>query len=146
MLFALLLSSCGGDDPSARRTSQVVTKPGYLERANAICAAAAGQTRTLAGSTFGKLGRPPSEREQTAYEHRARALQERTLARLRALAAPTGDERRVASIYDAFEGALRELARVPAGKPGPASAPSVDRFERLASAYGLDRCAGGAGG
>lgn len=134
------VTGCGERKEPVGPTPPPYPRSRYVERVNAACAQLARRTRTLAERSLG--AGPPSRGEARAYERRAMALQRGELTRLRALPRPPGDAGRISAIYDAWEAALRDLARLPPDRPGGRVPASVERFRRLAGAYGLRACAG----
>jgi hypothetical protein len=141
--FAAGLAGCGDDGGSGPNEDQALTKEQYVERANSICARLGVESEKLAEETFGDLGRRPTEEELEAYERKARELRRQTLADLRALPVPEGDEDEVAAIYDELERVIDELEAVPPSTPGEPGDVSLDRFRELANDYGLMECGGG---
>ena len=135
-LVVAAATGCGGDGPA---------KPKYVERANAVCARASERIDALPQPELpeaGGAGTEAFEREEAAYLRKAAAVQRDTLAELRAIPRPAGDEQRLAALYDELERAITALERLPADEPGdPADDPTKD-FERRARAYGLTGCTG----
>lgn len=142
LALAALASACGEKQEPIDGPASPPSRQQYLQRANAICVQLGRETRQLAERSFGRA--PPSGRALRDYERRAQDLQDRRLGQLRALQPPAGDGPRVGAVYDAWETARRDLARLPADKPGTRTPPSVERFQQLAAAYGLRDCAGAA--
>lgn len=143
LVLGSLLASCGEKQEPAGGPPPPTTRAQYVKRANAICLQLGREIRELAERSFGAA--PPTGKTLRDYEQRARALQQRRLAQLRALPPPPGDQARLGAIYDAWEAVLRDLARV-RDRPGVRPPPSVERFRRLAGGYGLRDCAGAADG
>lgn len=142
-LLVLTPAACDvRDTPVAQQetaeTSTAMSEDDYVERANALCAELGREIERLAEESFDDLGRAPTREQERAYHRQSIELQQQTLAQLRALPPPEGDEETVERIYDQFERALEEL-----GSPSPSrdAAASVRRFDELAKAYGLRACA-----
>lgn len=137
------LAACGADGATEPDGAQTLTKEQYVERANAVCAQLGVESEKLADAMLGDLDRQPTEEELEAFEKEAAALRRQTLADLRALPAPEGDEEEVAAIYAELERVLEELEGLPAASPGQPGEVSLDRFRELATDYGLTECGGG---
>lgn len=143
IVFMVGLGACDDDGVTGTNGDQALTREQYVERANALCARLGSDSEELADETFGGLDRQPTEEELQAYQRKATALQRETLADLRGLPAPEGDEEQVAAIYDELERVLEQLEAVPVSSPGEPGDVSLDRFRRLANDYGLTECGRG---
>lgn len=133
-----------GGGGTERNGESSLSKEDYLARANALCVSLGEDSERLADDSVGGLDRQPTEEELRAYDRRATELQRKTLADLRALPAPEGDEETVAAIYDELELVLDQLEAIPVSSPGQPGDVSLDRFRPLANDYGLTECAEGA--
>ena len=143
VVLAAGLSGCNDDGATEMTRDDALSKEEYVERANALCAELATETKKLAEESFEGLERQPTEEELRDYQRRATELQRNTLVDLRALWPPEGDEAPVAAIYDELERVLDELEAVPAASPGQPGDVSLGRFQELANDYGLTECAQG---
>lgn len=144
MLLGVGLSACSSGGGTERNGESSPSKEDYIARANALCVSLGEDSERLADESFGGLDRQPTEEEVRAYDRRATELQRKTLADLRALPAPEGDEETVGEIYDELELVLDQLEAIPVSSPGQPGDVSLDRFRGLANDYGLTECAEGA--
>jgi len=145
VLAPLAIAACGEkQEDTTPTTSAALTKQEFVAEANKICEQTTGKidrasSKFFADAPAGKEA-PPDEVAQFARRTAFPAI-ESGISRIRALGAAVGDEDEVEALLDAAEQDLGKLEQDPAevapGAPGPALA----RFDELAGAYGLDKCA-----
>ena len=136
-----LIAGCGGgggDETTASSTGPL-TKDAYIARADQICAQG-----TL---TVGQAGREQFGSSQPTKEQAVQFGQdvvvpslEDTLAKLRALEPPAGDQTATSSIYDALEQAVDKLKQDPELFVESSQGSAFDRANQLAQAYGFKQC------
>ena len=143
-----IIAGCGGggDPSSTSSATPVIAKASYVRRAKAICKGALDRTLTegvaLLKRTEKTTGKSPKEAQQELISTWLAPMLEKTVASLRALGAPSGDEDRVDGIYKALEEVI-ELAKA---EPSRYLYEQVNakhpyrKAERLATAYGIPEC------
>ena len=125
LAFVLVGAACGDD--------AALSKDEYLAQANAICEDANAQFEAIA-LEFANLpdaSNPEGFAEpwMADFIGQVTAVLEEQLADLRALAAPEGDEDRLAAIYDDLEAVTRAIPQLAAA----AAAGDLDAVEQLTS-------------
>lgn len=137
LLFALVaclaLAGCGGGDETT-----ALTKAEYVAKANAICVnekkALEGEIEQYSEDRNLKYREPSAKVIEDVAEEVLLPSLERRIRKLKALAAPQGDEGEVAAIIAAAEKGLQaEPQLLISGK-------SFDKAEKLATQYGLHEC------
>jgi hypothetical protein len=142
----LIAAGCGGgggDDNSSTSSGSTsagpLSKAEYIAKGDQICAQG-----TL---VIGQAGR---EQFGTSQPSREQAIQfsqdtvvpslEDTLAKLRALEPPSGDQAKTAAIYDALEDGLNKLKDNPDLFVASDAGGAFDQANQLAQAYGFKQC------
>ena len=111
-------------------------------QANAICKQGGDEIDEAATEAFGKSRPSPEEIEQFTTETLVPNVQQQ-IDDLSALGAPEGDEAQVQEILDSAQSALEEVEADPTGvTEQPNGDDPFAETNRLATAYGLDECAG----
>jgi hypothetical protein len=148
--LAALLVTAGLAACSETNATAAVSKDEYLAAANTICVELNQERERVVAESFSALDRPPTVAELQAFAGTFAPIFRSKLDAMREIEAPAGDERTVDAIYDAGErvaAGIEQLATDPTlatrmietdeDVPGAADA------DRLASEYGLTKCADG---
>jgi hypothetical protein len=146
--LALAASGCGDDDDSgsATTTTTALTKAEFIREANRICKKQDDKIERASQQFFADAPNdqepPPSEVAQFGEKTVFPAIQDE-IDRVEALGAPAGDEDEVKQMLDAAKSGLADLEAHPDQLEKGGAASSFEEYQKLASAYGLDQCAGG---
>ena len=149
----IVLAGCGGGDDTSSTSAGAsgtsgeqgasLTKSEFLAQGNAICENG-NQEIQAAGKKLFTQSQPPSaaEQEKFATDTLIPSIQEQ-IDGIKALTPPAGDEDQVNAITDAAQSALDKAKADPAllTDQGGQSDPFAEA-NKLANAYGLDKCAG----
>ena len=135
---ALALSACGGDSGSS--------KSAFIEEADAICRDAAEQVGPIAEEEFGE-GEPTAE-EVLALVERLIPLQRETIADVRALDKPEGEEGVINDLLDQADAAAdRAERKIDTPQAAVAAVKAVDtpqdpfyESNQAMAAYGFEDC------
>ncbi len=152
VMLALAAAACGSD-------AEALSKPEYVEQADAICQRANDQLEPLFETFYADLEEqgvdpetePPSDSVFVAYQAMMTELADvwgGSLEDLRALAAPEGDENQLERLYDDFETALEDAVRISdaAAEGGSAEREAMEQTDPFhdvntrARVYGLAVC------
>jgi hypothetical protein len=130
----LAASACGGGEGSSGAAS--LPKPVYVKRAHAICKK--GRDYRAAALRAANRGLKPGQAlsERAARQYLSGVVIpsfQQTLAKLRSLPAPAGDQEKVMAYLKAFEGGIGELKNEP-------FSPKLQRATELMAEYGLTDC------
>ena len=136
VLIAGSIGVLGATVANARVTSSA-RKDAYIEKADAICT----KTQKKTDAIVEDAGFSPTDTEARARADKVVGLAQAEAVKLRALAPPAGDAKRVTRIFDAMEAAWAEVALRPSSltdEPSP-----LAKATKLASAYGFEVCGRG---
>lgn len=146
VVAALVVAGCGGDDGNDTTTSSTssLTKQQFVREANQICKQTDDKIERASKQFFADAPpdeeAPPAEIEQFAKQTALPAIEDE-IDRIRALGAPQGDEDEVKAILDAAQEGLDKLEQDPDEIAQGGAAPALEKFDKLAGDYGLDKCA-----
>lgn len=153
LLLAGLAVGCGGDDGKDRPSGGTdgtgtgaaagLTKAQFIERGDAICAAAdkridAAATKLRQSST--KTGTLPIEQVVKFLTHSTMPAYERMLIGLRNLSPPKGDEQRIDAFMASVAGAIDAVKANPNKYAKRTTADPFDDANGRAKAYGFRVC------
>ena len=134
----LLLASCGGDSGPS--------KDEFIEEADAICAEGLEQTQRLVATSFSNPQLPTAE-EVLALVQQLVALNRDTVAEVRSLEMPEGDEDEINALLDMADQALDEASTVQDPRQAVAMVQSADTPQdpfyatnQAFARYGFDEC------
>lgn len=151
LLFALLLLSvaiagCGGDDDDGSGLS----KEDYIARADAVCTDANEKEIALGTPAAGDREHP--KYKEPRFQRKFLAIGRETLADLRKLEPPEGDEDEVAKIISSLErlyAALADRFAALRADDGPAATAAISAYDlaytdvgSAAGGYGIVACQG----
>jgi hypothetical protein len=134
LLFALLVSGCGGSDDEA------LSKSAFVKQGNAICQEATEEREKMLAD-FVKTADPNGNKEELQEKAVTQILPiyEEAAVKIEDLGAPAGDEAKVEAIVDAMEEAAAKV------EANPQSAAVGDlpfrKANKAAESYGLKACA-----
>lgn len=141
---ALAVAACGDDDGGSTTTTSTLTKGQFVREANKICQQTDDKIERASKKFFADAPAdeeaPPSEIAEFAQKTAFPAI-EGEISRIRALGAPASDEDEVKAMLDAAEEGFEKLKQNPDEIASGAAAPALEKFDKLAGDYGLDKCA-----
>ena len=143
MLVAGVAAGCGGDDTDAPAKRDALTKAEFVERADALCAAADRRIEAEAAklrSSAKKTGTLPSRTVVRFLEQSSIPAYERMLLGLRDLTPPKSDEQRVDGFVASVAGAIDAVKQNPQKYARRTTADPFDDANKRARAYGLKVC------
>ncbi len=123
------LAGCGGGGGP-------LSRPEFIERANAICTRAAAEERSLVPPTFRSL--PLANRSTYVESVQVKSI-EKELRRLKAISPPLGDGKQIQAIWKQTEKGLKD-AKLDPLDPLVKETDPFARANRLARRYGLEAC------
>ncbi len=138
-----LIAGCGGgggsDNDTSASSTGPVTKDAYIKRGDQICAQG---TLTIGQAGREQFGSSQPTQDQAVQFGQATVVPslEDTLAKLRTLDPPPGDEAKTSAIYDALEQGIDQLKKNPDLFVASNQGGAFDRANRLAQAYGFTQC------
>lgn len=153
-LLAVAVAGCGGSS-KPKSNSSGATKAQYAASANGICKSAAAQTGPLIhqialGAASLVTGGAGAAQQIASLLNRARADAAASLAKLRALAQPAGDHKRIEKFLTPLEGIVAAMGQAVTALRGgqgvaavpmlQAAQPLVGQVKSAAQAYGLSDC------
>jgi hypothetical protein len=144
LVGGLIAAGCGGGDDgndtsSAATSSGPLSKSEYIAKGDQICAQG---TLVIGQAGREQFGTSEPTRDQVIQFSQDTVVPslEDTLAKLRALEAPSGDEAKTAAIYDALEEGLNKVKENPDLFLESDAGGAFDEANRLAQAYGFKQC------
>jgi len=146
--LALAAAGCGDDDDSSSSTTTTtaLTKTEFIREANRICKQQDKKIERASRQFFADAPNdeepPPKEVAQFGEKTVFPAIQDE-IDRVEALGAPAGDEDQVKAMLDAAKSGLADLEAHPDQLEKGGIASSFEKYQKFASAYGLDECASG---
>ena len=129
---ALALGACGDDDDGG------TTKAEFIEKADAICAEGEEQSQQLAREGL-QNPQNPTGQEVLDILDKLVPIQRDTIAQVRELEKPEGDEDEIDAIYDAAQAANDKAKADPSLLTQEGADPFADANAK-ARAYGLKAC------
>jgi hypothetical protein len=141
----LVAAGCGGgggDDnstSSGSTTTGTVSKSEYITKADQICAQGTLVVGQAGREQFGSSQPSRDQAIQFGQETVVPSLED-TLAKLRALQPPAGEEQKTSAIYDALESGLNKLKDNPDLFVETDTGGAFDQANQLAQAYGFKQC------
>lgn len=141
---ALIAAGCGGggdDDSTSSGSASTgpLSKDEYIAKADQICAQGTLVIGQAGREQFGSSQPTRDQQIQFGQDTVLPSLED-TLAKLRALQAPTGDEAKTTAIYDALEDGLNQLKDNPDLYVESDAGGAFDQANQLAQAYGFKQC------
>jgi hypothetical protein len=145
LVSGLIVAGCGGggDDDnstsSASTTAGTLSKPEYIAKGDQICAQGTLVIGQAGREQFGS-SQPTQEQAVEFGQNTVVPSLEDTLAKLRALPPPAGDQAKTTAIYDALEEGLDQLKQDPNLFVESESGGAFDQANQLAQGYGFKQC------
>ena len=140
---ALAFAACGDDDDEGGGT----TKAGFIEKADAVCAEAEAKTEDIVRAKAENPAKPTPP-EVLAVVKELIPVQRDTLAQIRDLEKPEGDEDQINEFLDKADAATDEVEQIDDPQQAvaavEASGTRADPFyeaNQVAEEYGLQKCA-----
>ncbi|HWJ42479.1 MAG TPA: hypothetical protein VNR67_03505 [Solirubrobacterales bacterium] len=142
LLSALVLGGCGGGEATTDATAPSPSRAEFVKEANAICSEVYAKTNRLYSQLAARDG---SKVVEAGIDRAAQKIMVPALtkleARLGALGAPPGDERRVAKMLTALDEGIETAEEHVHTVRGYGGSPfAFKEAYELMWAYGLDRC------
>ncbi len=156
LMAGLVLAGCGGGDSSSTTTSAsgasgeqgaVLTKSEFVAQGNAICEKGDKEIGAAAKKIFTQSQAPSQADQEKFVTDTVIPNIQGQIDAIAALSPPSGDEDQVQGIVDAAQSALDKAKADPSliTDEGSASDPFTEA-NKLADAYGLDKCGSNSGG
>jgi hypothetical protein len=144
LLSGLIAAGCGGggddsDTSSASATTGSLSKSEYITKGDQICAQGTLVIGQAGREQFGSSEPTRDQAVQFGQDTVVPSLED-TLAKLRALQPPEGDQAKTTAIYDALEQGLDKLKQDPNLFVESGSGGAFDQANQLAQAYGFKQC------
>jgi hypothetical protein len=144
LVGGLIAAGCGGggddsDTSSASATTGPLSKAEYIAKGDQICAQG---TLVIGQAGREQFGSSQPTREQAVQFGQDTVVPslEDTLAKLRALQPPPGDQAKTTAIYDALEKGLDQLKQDPNLFVESSSGGAFAEANQVAQAYGFKQC------
>jgi hypothetical protein len=145
LVSGLIAAGCGGgggDDSStssASTSTGALSKADYIAKGDQICAQGTLVIGQAGREQFGSSQPTQDQAVQFGQDTVVPSLED-TLAKLRALEPPAGDQAKTAAIYDALEEGVNKLKQDPNLFVESNSGGAFDQANQLAQAYGFKQC------
>jgi hypothetical protein len=141
----LALAGCGGGDDTSTTAGEALSKSEFLAQGNAICEKGDKEINAEAKQTFTQQGAPSQATQTKFVTDTVIPNVQGQIDGIDALPLPSGDEDQVQAIVDAARSGLDKAKADPSlltDQGGGQSDPFAEA-NKLANAYGLDKCGSG---
>jgi hypothetical protein len=148
LMAGLVLAGCGGGDSSSTTGASgtsgtqgaALSKSEFLAQGNAVCTKGDNEINAEAKKVFTQ-GQAPSQADQEKFvtDTVIPSIQSQ-IDGLSALSPPSGDEDQVQAIIDAAQSALDQVKADPSLLTESGGSDPFAEANKLANAYGLDKC------
>lgn len=146
LIATFILAGCGGSSSSSSTSGEALSKSQFLAQGNAICAKGEEEIQAAGKKVFTSSKAPSQATQEKFATDTIIPNVQQQIDGIEALTPPSGDESQVKAITDAAQSALDKAKSDPTllTDQGNGADPFA-QANKLADAYGLDKCGSGSG-